>query len=148
MLTRNLSRREDLYPSLLNDFFNPWNDILPSSNRWGNMMNAPAVNIKENDNMFTISVAAPGLKKDDFSIKVENNTLSVSCEKESKKDESNDEFTRQEYNYSSFCRTFALPDDVNANNIEASYENGILKLVLPKKEEAVKAKLSRSISVR
>jgi HSP20 family protein len=68
--------------------------------------------------------------------------------KESKKDESNDEFTRQEYNYSSFCRTFALPDDVNAGNIEASYENGILKMILPKKEESVKAKLSRSISVR
>jgi HSP20 family protein len=148
MQTRNLARREDLYPSLLNEFFNPWNDILPSTSRWGNMMNAPAVNIKENDNMFTISVAAPGLVKNDFSIKVENNTLSVSCEKETQKDESKDEFTRQEYNYSSFCRTFALPEDVNANNIEASYENGILKLVLPKKEEAIKSKLSRSIAVK
>jgi HSP20 family protein len=148
MLTRNLSRREDLYPSIIKDFFNPWNDIVPTASIWGSTMNIPAVNIKETDKMYTIHLAAPGLNKKDFVIRIENNTLSISCEKETQPEESDEQYSRREYNFSSFNRNFSLPEEVNSNNIEATYDNGMLTLMLPKKEEAIRSTLSRSIAIQ
>ncbi len=106
----------------------------------------PAVNISETDDSYRLDVAAPGLKKEDFKISIENDILTISAEKKSETSEKNEKFTRKEYSYSSFLRSFTLPELVNSEGIHASYENGIMSLVLPKKEEA-KAKAPREIKV-
>ncbi len=107
-----------------NDFF---------SNKFAS--NLPAVNIKENNTEFIVEVAAPGLKKDDFKITSEKGMINISAEHEERKEEKEENYTRKEYNYNSFSRSFFLPDDINDENIKAKYEDGILKLTLPKKVE-------------
>lgn len=101
----------------------------------------PAVNIKDEKNSFEIDLAAPGLKKDDFNVKVENGMLCISAEMEETKEEAEAEYTRKEFSYRSFERSFALPENVDPENISATYKDGILKLVLKKlatKEETPK----------
>jgi HSP20 family protein len=117
--------------SSFNDFFKPWNGWLDDG-VWEKSLKVPAVNISEHDNDYTVSVAAPGLKKEDFKIEVEGNMLTISAQKEERKEEKEEKYSRKEYNYSSFSRSFTLPDEVKQDKIEASYENGVLKLVLPK----------------
>jgi HSP20 family protein len=95
-----------------------------------------------------VSLAVPGMKKDDFNIDVEGNMLTISSEKEESKEEKEDKYTRKEYNYSSFSRSFTLPDEVNKEKIEAKYEDGVLKLMLPKKEEAKKLAAGKHIAVK
>jgi HSP20 family protein len=96
----------------------------------------PAINIKEKKDTFEIEVAAPGLTKKDFNVKIENDLLMISAEKTSKKEEKEEGYSRKEFNYSSFNRSIALPESVNMDKkIEAHYENGILNIVLTKKEE-------------
>ncbi|MCM2301592.1 MAG: Hsp20/alpha crystallin family protein [Flavobacteriaceae bacterium] len=96
----------------------------------------PAVNIKEHKDTFEIEVAAPGLTKKDFKVKIENDLLMISAEKTSKKEEKEEGFSRREFNYSSFNRSIALPESVNMDKkIDAHYENGILNIVLTKKDE-------------
>lgn len=107
-----------------NDFF---------SNKFAN--NLPAVNIKENGNEFKIEVAAPGLKKEDFKITTENDMINISAEHEEKKEEKDENYTRKEYNYNSFSRSFILPENIKEEDIKAKYEDGILKLSFPKKTE-------------
>ena len=106
----------------------------------------PAVNIVETDENYRLEVAAPGLKKEDFKISLENDILTISTEKKSESSEKNEKYTRKEYSYSSFLRSFTLPEIVNTESINASYENGIMTLVLPKKEEA-KPKAPREIKI-
>jgi HSP20 family protein len=96
----------------------------------------PAVNIKENKNEFKIEFASPGFSKKDFKIDLNENVLTVSAEKEKEKSEEKDSFTRREFSYNSFTRSFTLPQTVDANKIDAKYNDGILKLCIPKKEEA------------
>jgi len=96
----------------------------------------PSANIKEKDNRFEVELAAPGMQKDDFKVEVANNILTVSAERKDEKNEENENYTRKEFSYSSFTRSFELPATVNADAIKAAYENGILVLTLPKKEEA------------
>lgn len=99
----------------------------------------PAVNIKDNEKDFTVSIAAPGLKKEDFKIALNHNVLTISSEQKSEKEEKEEgKFTRREYSYSSFSRSFTIPDTVETDQIDAKYENGELKILLPKKEKAVK----------
>ncbi len=105
----------------------------------------PSVNIINNDNDFVIELAAPGLKKDDFNIKLENQLLTISREVEEKKEEKNDNYTRREFVYSNFSRSFTLPKTIKYDDITADYSEGILKISLPKKEE--EAKLSREIKI-
>jgi len=105
------------------------------------------VNISENKERFDVTIAAPGMKKDDFNIDVDGNTLTISAETREEKEEKENRYTRKEYSYSSFSRSFSLPDGVNKDKIDASYDNGILKLSLPKTEEAKKA-ASKHISVK
>ena len=93
-------------------------------------------------------MAVPGMKKNDFNIDVNGNLLTISSEKEESKDESNQQYTRKEYSYSSFTRSFTLPEDVNQEKIDAVYEDGVLKLTLPKKEEAKKLAASKHIAVK
>ncbi|MCU0447397.1 MAG: Hsp20/alpha crystallin family protein [Microscillaceae bacterium] len=94
----------------------------------------PAVNVKETDQNFEIEVAAPGLNKADFKVSLENRVLTISAEKTSEKNEKTEDFTHQEFSFNSFKRSFALPENINEEAIQATYEHGILKLVLGKKE--------------
>lgn len=106
----------------------------------------PAVNITENGNEFKIGVAIPGLKKEDVKIAVDNGILTISAEKEEQKEEKDERFTRKEFSYNSFSRSFSLPEAVKEEDIKAKFEDGMLKLTLPKKEEA-KKKAKKEIKV-
>lgn len=106
----------------------------------------PAVNIKENEDSFEILLAAPGLTKEDFAIEIDENILKISSDIKQTEEVKEEKFSRREFSFSSFKRAFTLPETVNENKIEASYVNGILKLSLPKKEEAL-PKEKRSIQI-
>jgi len=107
----------------------------------------PAVNIKENGDTFEVEVAAPGMAKDDFKVTLEGNLLTISSAKEEKNEEQTDNYTRREFSYQSFQRSFELQKDVvDQDNIQARYENGMLRLTIPKKEEA-KQKEPRLIEI-
>ena len=109
-------------------------------------INTPAVNIKETDKDFMIELAAPGLVKDDFKIDVDNDVLSISCEKEKKDEDKDNNYVRREFSYCSFKRTFSLPESANVEKIKAKHKDGILTIDIPKKEEA-KAKAPRQIKI-
>ncbi|MBP6588251.1 MAG: Hsp20/alpha crystallin family protein [Flavobacterium sp.] len=98
--------------------------------------NLPSVNLKETDTNIEIELAAPGMKKEDFKVEIENDMLMISSEKEEEKEEvgKKDNYIRKEFNYQSFCRTFSLPETANENKIEANYKDGILHVVIEKKE--------------
>lgn len=140
MSTKALTRNGGtLLPAVFDDFFKPWNEWFDTgSNVLNRMLTMPAVNIKESKDEFKLSFAVPGMRKDDFHIGVEGNMLTISSEKEESKEERETKYTRKEYNYSSFTRSFSLPEDVNKDNIHAEYTDGVLHLTLPKKEEAKK----------
>lgn len=138
MGTQALSKTGERTPSVFDDFFKPWNEWFDNGGLWGKVMNVPAVNITEQKNDYLVSLAAPGLKKDDFKIDVDGSMLTISSEKEETKEEKDKRFTRKEYNYSSFSRSFTLPEEINKEKIEAKYEDGVLKISLPRKEEAKK----------
>ncbi len=148
MSNKSLTKAGETMPSLFDDFFKPWNEWMGSGGLWGKALTVPAVNISDNKDDYKVTVAAPGLKKSDFKIDVEGNMLVISSEKEENKEEKDERFTRKEYSFSSFRRSFTLPDDVKQDKIEASYEDGVLKLTLPKKEESKKMAMSKSISVK
>ena len=97
----------------------------------------PAINVSENSNGFAIELAAPGLQKEDFSIDLERNTLTVSVSKESEEKEEGKNYHRREFRFSSFKRAFNLPETVDTEKITADYKEGVLKLNVPKKEEAL-----------
>lgn len=117
----------------MNDLFSEFFDGMVTNDfkRW----NTPAVNIMENDDQFKIQMAAPGMNKDEFKISVNDNTLNISVEKKSENHESTDRFTRKEFSFGSFSRSFTLPELVNVDEIHASYENGIMTVALPKLEQ-------------
>ena len=97
----------------------------------------PAVNIKESETNFEILLAVPGLTKEDFIIEIDENVLKVSSELKNNEDSKDEKYSRHEFNFTSFNRAFTLPETIDEEKIEATYENGILKFVLPKKEEAL-----------
>lgn len=139
MSTRTLAKQSEFLPSAFNDFFKPWNGWFDNEGSfWGKEFTVPAVNVSENTKDYKVSVAVPGMKKDDFKIDVDGNMLTISAETKQEKEEKDEKYTRKEYNYSSFSRSFTLPDAVNKEKIEAAYENGVLQLVLPKTEETKK----------
>jgi len=107
-----------------------------------------AINILENDNEFKVEVAVPGMNKDDFHIDFENDVLTISSEKKVENDESTDTYSRKEYSYKSFKRSFSIPNNVvDSNKISATYKNGELVIAIPKREEA-KPKPARLIEVK
>jgi len=107
----------------------------------------PSVNITEDDAHLILEVAAPGMDKKDFNISIDKDQLHISAEKESSSEKQEEgKWARKEFNYASFKRSFYLGEDILVDKIDASYENGILKLVLPKKEEA-KAKVPKTIKI-
>jgi len=128
----------------LSDFFD--SDRFFDS-EWIKKQSMPAVNVKESDKGFEIEVAAPGLAKKDFNIKVENRMLTISSEKKEETEEKEKDYTRKEFSYASFSRTFALPESVNEEDVKAQYTDGVLRLNLSKKALS-KEKLSRAIEVR
>jgi len=125
----------------------PWRDFFNVDNffdsgwlsKWEKEF--PAVNIAENEKNYSVEVVAPGFRKEDFKLKVADDILTISAEAKSEKKENGKEkeYTRREYSYSSFTRSFRLPDDVKDDSISASYQDGILKLELPKSKVQVKA---------
>lgn len=137
MSTQALTKSSEKMPSLFEDFFKPWNEWFDGNNGgfFGRTVRIPAVNITEQKDAYKVSLAAPGLKKDDFKIEVDGNILTISSEKEENKEEKDKKFTRKEYSYSSFSRSFTLPEEINQEKIEAKYEDGVLKLSLPRNEE-------------
>jgi len=133
------------FPSLFGEFFN--RDLFDQFNAGFNNSTMPAVNIKETKNDFIVEVAAPGMKKDDFKIELDNKLLVISSENEEKREEVKEgEFTRKEFSYRSFKRSFTLPDSVEDGKIKANYADGVLSIMLPKKEEA-KEKPKRMIKI-
>tara|TARA_R110002012_G_scaffold250007_2_gene427663 strand:- start:283 stop:759 length:477 start_codon:yes stop_codon:yes gene_type:complete len=109
-------------------------------------MTLPAVNVKDNANDYIVEMAIPGLKKSDFNIDLDNKVLSVSAETSSQNEEEQSNYSRREFGYSSFKRTFNLPDTVEQDKITANYTDGILNILLPKRDEA-KKKPAKSIKV-
>lgn len=118
---------------LLNDFFNRTiADVVGSDV----LINQPAVNIVETNQAFTLELAAPGFEKSDFVLKVEDDYLTISAKREAKTENQNERYTRREFRFDAFERSFKLPETVNQEAIGAVYENGVLVVTLPKKEEA------------
>jgi HSP20 family protein len=140
-------RTENFLPSLFDRFFNSdlmdWNLTNFSSTN----TTLPAVNVKETDDDYILEVAAPGMSKKDFKVNFQNNVLTVSSEKQEEKDENDDNYTRREFCYQSFQRSFTVSQqNVDSDKITASYADGILSVKIPKREE-VKPKPAREIKI-
>lgn len=131
----------NLFPSILDEFFGKQ---MTGRNQ---QISNPAVNINEEENAWNIEVAAPGLDRQDFNVKIENDTLTISSEKKIENEEDGKSYRRREFRYASFQRSFILPNLVEKDAISAVYNNGILNVVIPKKEEA-KEKPARSIEIK
>lgn len=145
----NLVKRNGFWPSssnvddFLNDNFMSWPSRMNMSN------NLPKVNISETDEQFTVEMAAPGMKREDFNVELDNDTLMISSEtshSNEEKDERSNSYTRREFGYESFRRSFYLPNTVEADKIKAKYQDGLLRLEIPKKEEA-KRKPPKTIKI-
>jgi len=136
------------FPTLSNWLDDIFNRDLPSvfTSNFNTGMTLPKVNIKETADDFMVEMAVPGLKKSDFHIDIDNQVLSISTETKDLEEQHDENYTRREFGYSSFKRTFTLPESVNDEKINASYKEGILSIFLPKKEEA-KQKPARSIKI-
>jgi len=124
------------------DFFNDNNWLRP-----GRSVAIPAVNISEDDKAYTVDLQAPGFKKEDFEVNADDNTLTISAQKSMEEKEDNKEYSRREFSCSSFTRSFNLPDNAKADNIEASYADGILQLKIPK-DGTQKAKSAKTIPIK
>lgn len=136
---RHLIRRNHAFPTftkVVNDIFN--DDFVKNLDESLSVWNGsqPAVNVKEDEDGYTLALAAPGYAKEDIEIKIDDNVLTISSEKKDAEKKEGEQYTRKEFKYAAFKRTFTLPDTVDATKIAASYENGILNLAIPKKEEA------------
>jgi len=143
-----LTTTTERFPALFDDFFKPWNEWFDNDNRFWATVRIPSVNITENKDEYNVSLAVPGMKKEDFKIDVNGNMLTISCEKDETKEEKDKKFTRKEYNYSSFSRNFSIPDDVKQDAIDAHYENGVLNIKLPRKEESKRLAAFKKIAVK
>lgn len=133
-----------VFPYVMDELFKDW----AGGSQWVNRA-VPPVNIKETEHVFTVELVVPGFKKEDFNIEVDNNLLTVSSEVKTEKTEEAAEgkFTKREFIQASFKRSFKLPETINEQNINAAYQDGILAITLPKKEESLpKAKRSIEIS--
>lgn len=133
------------WSSFIDELFNDELGNAKNTN-FNNGITVPKVNIKESVDAYTMEMAVPGFKKSDFIIGLENETLSVSVEINNEEERKDDNYTRKEFSYASFKRTFVLPETVEEDKIEASYTDGILSLNIPKKEEA-KPKPARTIEI-
>lgn len=142
-----LMRFSNRYPTLFDRFFE--NDLFDWSNRNFSATNTtvPAVNIKEDEEKFEVAIAAPGFDKKDFKLELNNDVLTISSEKEVQNElKNNEQYSKQEFSYQSFSRSFTLPNTVHNEKISAKYDKGILYVRIPKREEA-KPKPVKQISI-
>lgn len=131
-------------PNVFDEFLSGW----PVSNYSETNTSIPAVNIKETDDEFIVEVAAPGMDKKDFNINFDHDVLTISSEKTIEDEDTSDKYTRKEYSYQSFKRSFRLPENVaDSQKIVATYKNGELIISIPKREE-LKPKPARLIEVK
>ena len=134
-------RTNNWIPSVFNDLFDA--DFMPKAN-----CTAPAINVKESDEAYTVELAAPGMKKEDFNVHIndEGNLIIKMEQKNEKKEDKNTRYLRREFSYSKFEQTLILPDDVRKDAISAKVEHGVLTVELPKLIEE-KVKVSRQIDI-
>lgn len=142
-----IRRSGNSFPSIFDDFFN--RELL----NWGNAdfsptsTTVPSVNVKETADNYEVEMAAPGMSKDDFKVELDGNLLTISSSKEQEDEKVEKGYSRKEFSYQSFRRSFNFPKDVvDEDKIEAKYENGLLRLTIPKKEES-KRKGPRLINI-
>lgn len=149
-----LVKRNGIFPlipvnTFLDDFFA--RDVFDWTDRNFSAVgsNLPSVNLKETDDKLKIELAAPGMKKEDFKVEIENNTLLISSEKKEEKEETRkkDNYIRKEFNYQSFFRSFSLPENIDESKIEATYKDGILHVDIAKKEGG-KQKTAKHIAIK
>ena len=137
-----MMRTNSWIPTVFNDLF--YNDLMPKVNQ-----TAPAINVKESDNAYTVELAAPGMKKEDFNVHINdegNLVVKLESKQEHKEEDKNTRYLRREFSYSKYEQTLILPDDVKKDAISAKVENGVLTVELPKVVEE-KVKLSRKIDI-
>ena len=137
LLTRK-SYRPYFMPNLFDDDFTS-----ALNNRTSSM---PAVNIREDEKFYNLELAVPGIDKKDLKIDINEDVLTISSEVKNENEESHDGYKRKEFNYTSFCRSFYIPENVNRDKIEANYKDGILSVGLPKQEEE-KNKITRQVKI-
>lgn len=140
-----------MLPSITNRTFRPFSmgsifdddffPVLPSRSS-----SMPAVNIKEDEKRFLLDLAVPGIDKKDLKIDIEEDVLTISSESKHEKEENSEGYRRKEFSYSSFCRSFQIPENVNRDKIEANYKDGILSVALPKLGEE-KSRISRQVKI-
>lgn len=147
-MTNLLTRQSSLMPSIFDDLDNPWTDLISNFRIGPSNFSVPAVNITSQNGDYLISMAVPGMKKDDFKIDYNDNLLTISCSKEDSIEDKNARYTRKEYNYTSFSRSFNIPNEVNTDKIDAHYENGLLNIKLPAREEFKKQAISKHIPIK
>lgn len=143
----SLVKFSNRYPSFVESLFD--HNLLDWSNRNFSSTNTtlPSVNIKEDADKFEVEMAAPGFDKKDFKVELNNNLLTISSDKQlSTETKEGQHYSRREFSYQSFTRSFTLPVSVDRDNIAANYENGILRIAVPKREEA-KPKPNRLIDI-
>lgn len=131
-----LVKYQNPMPQVLNRFFDSEFDSWLNKNYSNTNTTLPAVNIKETEDAYLLDFAAPGYKKEDFVIELNNDVLTVSSERKVEEEENDENFTKKEFSYESFTRSFNLPELVEGDKIKATYKNGILEIKIPKKEEA------------
>lgn len=133
-----------MFSGLVDNFFGKELGGLMDSNSG---FSSPAVNIKENKDGFMLEIAAPGFQKDQFKLSLDHNVLTVSAENKQETEKTEGKYTRREFSYGSFRRSFTLPETIQAEKIDAEYQHGVLMVNLPKKDEA-KVKAIKEINVR
>ena len=140
-----------MLPTIARNAFRPFymsklfdDDFFPVMSNTTSSM--PAVNIRENEKNYTLELAVPGMDKKDLKIDINEDVLTISSETKTETEETSDGYKRKEFSYSSFCRSFYIPDNVNREKIGAAYKDGILSVELPKMEEE-KSKLTRQVKI-
>jgi HSP20 family protein len=154
---KTLVKKDGLFPSLesksINNFFDDFitKDLFDWTDRNFAALgsNLPSVNLKETDTKIEVELAAPGMKREDFKVEIDNDILMISSEKEDQKEEVNkkENYIRREFNYQTFSRTFSLPETIDENKIEATYKDGILHVVVGKKE-GIQKRMLKSIPIK
>lgn len=152
---KTLVKRDSIFPTvenkLVNNFFDDFitKDLFDWTERNFAALgsNLPSVNLKETETKIEVELAAPGMKRDDFKVEIDNDILMISSEKEVEKEEKKENYIRREFNYQTFNRTFSLPDTIDDNKIEANYKDGILHVVVQKKE-GVKKRALKNIPIK
>ncbi|MEY3053133.1 MAG: hypothetical protein RLY31_2918 [Bacteroidota bacterium] len=141
---RNPNLLMPAYPNWMESIFRD-DDFF--ANRWNMEASMPAVNVLEKDDTFQLEVAAPGMKKADFNLEVKDGMLHISAEKSAEKEKAEKGYTRREFSYNAFSRSFWLPEDIRTEDIKANYTDGILKIEIPR-TNVTKRSVSKLIEIK